>query len=233
MKLVAIVSSGRPANVPAMEAWCAGLSPAWFVGDGEGAAYRAAGASAVTESGGLVASRNAALEAADGGWCVQLSDDLKTLQWANGKRRADTRCLTLIEALEAMEACVDSYRARLVGVAPTANPFYSSGKIKQHAFIVGDLMLIDSASRPRFDPAFSLKEDYDFTLQHLSVYGHIARVDALLAGFAHRTNAGGAVAYRDEQTERIAIERLTAKWPGAIRPNPKRPNEVLLRWPPR
>lgn len=39
----------------------------------------------------------------------------------------------------------------------------------KHHFIVGDFIVVDSASPLRFDLNMRLKEDYDFTAQHLEV----------------------------------------------------------------
>ena len=76
----------------------------------------------------------------------------------------------------------------------------------------------------------TLKEDYDYTCQHLARYGLVARCDLILAEFAHRSNAGGAVAYRTGERERDMIRHLMKKWPGKFRMNPKRANEVIMRW---
>jgi len=49
----------------------------------------------------------------------------------------------------------------------------------------------------------------------------------------HYTNEGGAVDERDKkgQKEKYNIDILNKKWPGCFRPNPKRKNEVIMRWP--
>jgi len=77
-----------------------------------------------------------------------------------------------------------------------------------------------------------LKEDYDYTLQHLRAYGQVARLNRIMPTFRHRSNAGGAVAYRTPDLEVQAIAYLRAKWGDCIRPNTRRPHEVLLRWKP-
>jgi len=228
---LAIISAGRPLNVPRMLAWTAGLEvPTWYVGDGEAPAYRAQGATRVVEAGALCPARNAALDAAGSGLCVQLDDDLRSLGWAGGRTRATVTPLPLGRALDLLQAALRATGARLAGIAPTANPFYARPGIQSAAFCVGDLLAIRPTSL-RFDPAITLKEDYDYTLAHLARYGQVARVGQLLAGFEHRTNPGGAVARRTDALEQHAIGYLMAKWPGCLRPNPRRPNEVLLRWP--
>lgn len=233
---VAIISSGRPGNVPAMEHWCAGLDPTWYVNPDDGPDYSYAGAVHIDAAGpGLCAARNRALVAArDGGRpCLQLSDDLRALGWAQGRTRDTVYPLTVGEATEhLLDALEATPGARLAGVAPTANPYFSKPRIHTHAFVVGDMCLVHPETGLLFDECLRLKEDYDYTLQHLTEHGVVARVDQLLATFTHRTNKGGAVAVRTPAVEQESIARLMAKWPGALRPNPRRANEVLLRWKP-
>lgn len=227
---VAVVSAGRSGNVPAMQALCGDLVPTWYVPEDQAGDYRYAGATEVVSSGGLVASRNAALDAADGRYCLQLSDDLKRLGWAHGTTRDSVEAMTMPVAVAAMRQALADTGAQLAGVAPTDNPYFAKARVHRSAFIVGDMVLTAPGCAERFDPELQLKEDYDYTLQHLTNHGVVARVDQLLASFAHRTNKGGAVAYRTPEAEQAAIAYLQAKWPGRIVPNTKRPNEVLLRW---
>jgi hypothetical protein len=59
-------------------------------------------------------------------------------------------------------------------------------------------------------------------------YGSIARCNAVLATFAHRTNKGGACDYRTSELEQTTIKQLKDKWPGMLKDNPKRKDEILL-----
>jgi len=218
-----------------MEALCAGLEPAWFVGEGEADAYRAAGAERVTESGGLCVSRNRALDdalAAGARLHLQLSDDLTRLGWAHGVTRPEVESIDVGEACRRMAIALKSTGAALAGGSPTDNPYFAKPGIGATNFIVGDMVLVrlDGPRTPRWDVNLSLKEDYDYTLQHLTAYGKVARCNALLASFKHRTNVGGAVNYRTADLEQANIAYLIGKWPGSLRLNPKRPNELLLRW---
>lgn len=233
---VAVISSGRPGNVPKMARWLADLpEPAtWYVGADEAGDYAYAGAGLAVAAGGLVAARNLALDVADvqGRPCLQLSDDLVSLGLANGPTRDQVAPLTLPEAVTVLQIALGDSGAQLAGAAPTANPYFSRNRVHPSAFIVGDLMLVAAGCPLRFNPELRLKEDYDYTCQHLAAYGKVARVDNLLAGFTHRTNKGGAVAYRTPEAEAQAIATLTRLWPAHIKPNVKRPGEVLLRWKP-
>lgn len=203
----------------------------WYVPADERSDYQRAGATDVIAADTLVEARNRALDDAfaSGATCVQTSDDLTGI-----KRLGVTEHhpITLADTIDELRAALADTGARLAGCAPTANPFYGAHRINATGFIVGDLIAV-APTHLRFDPALRLKEDYDYTCQHLATYGIVARCDWLLATYRHRTNPGGAVTYRNRQTEREAIRHLARKWPGVFRPNPKRANEILMRWPKR
>lgn len=231
MTYVAVISSGRP-GAPRRMAEFLGQRPAtWYVGEDEQDDYATVKRpmDSIAVGGGLIDSRNAALEDAfsAGHACLQLSDDLSKL--ARLQSTGDAAPMFLDTAMREMLNASESTGANLVGVAPTTNLLWASMKLQSAAFCVGDMILVQP-SAPRFDTALRLKEDYDFTAQHLAEYGKVARCDWILATFAHRTNRGGAVAYRTPEVEQEAIAYLKAKWPGVIVDNPKRPDEVLFKW---
>jgi hypothetical protein len=194
--------------------------------------YRLAGATDVRPTGSLMDSRNWALEDAfcQGADCLQLSDDLKTLRFTEGKDNKKRTNLSIAQAVHIMAMSMREKDVYLAGVAPTDNAFFYNQPFSSNLFIVGDMMLVRSASTPRFDTAMTLKEDYDFTCQHIAKYGAVVRCNQILASFQHRTNRGGAVAYRSEIREQENIAYLKRKWPGKIVDNPRRPNEVLMKW---
>lgn len=224
---VAVISSGRPGAVIPMQElgwddeWCT-----WYVGDGEYDTYRAAGASSVIEAGGLVAARNRALEDAfvRNEPSIQVSDDCVSIKRYDGAIGTPATPSALVA--DALDHVTDN--CRLVGVAPTANAFYASLKVKRQHFIVGDFF-VAAPSHLRFDPRLKLKEDYDFTASHLRAFGEVARLDWWLVEFRHRSNPGGAVAYRTVDLEDESIALLRKKWGSWIRDNPRRPHEILLR----
>lgn len=231
MTHLAIISSHRAANVPKMEHVAADLNPVWYVGEGELGNYDHMGAGHVIEAGGLIEARNMALDNASGRdeVCIQISDDARKMAWAETTTKVSP--LSLTEAVAKLEEALNTTGAQLAGAAPTANPFFSKARIHETAFIVGDFIGIAPGCPLRFDPKLTLKEDYDYTVQHLTEYGKVARVDQLMATFLHGTNRGGAVDYRTETIEDENIGYLMKKWPGCFRPNPRRPHEILLTWP--
>jgi hypothetical protein len=206
----------------------------WYVGEGERAAYEAAGAARVVESGGLCESRNAALV---DGWAagrpvLEMSDDLGSFKqvYSNDGKINHSAPIALAEVVARMLQTGSALGAMLVGVAPTANKlFFNSRKpVSDRAFIVGDFILVHQCGL-LFDTQLKLKEDYDYTMQHLTSFGRVARCNSLLVTFSHRTNDGGAVAFRTPAREQEAIAYLRSKWGERIfRDNPKRANEVIM-----
>jgi len=229
MKLCyAVISSGRAHNVPLMQKFLP-ENVAWFVGKGERDYYELEGATRVIESGGLMRARNDAIGSAQeqGAWSVQLSDDLYKLENADSAEP-----LTVRGAAKTIVAAAVTHGSHYAGVAPTSNKFFYNPKrpVSEHLFIVGDFIAISPETHLRFDEALRLKEDYDYTLQHLREYGRVCRCNFILASFRHRSNKGGAVRYRTTETEQETIAYLKNKWGDLIIDNAKRPNEILMKW---
>ena len=91
--------------------------------------------------------------------------------------------------------------------------------------------MIDPESEPRFDEKMSLKEDYDLTAAHLLKYGKVLRSNRVIVKATHYTNAGGAVADRNDTREQYNIAVLRYKWPGVFPQHGTRgENEVRMAW---
>lgn len=233
-----VISAGRPEAVERMAPHLDTVQRPvfWMVPESDADAYSAAGARQVlTDPGSLVGARNEALDLAfDCGpaWaCVQLSDDLKRIKALASDAPKGIE-LTLAATLAELDEALDDTGLSLCGCSPTDNLYFAKEGVSTRKFVVGDLIMV-RPTELRFDENLRLKEDYDFTLQHWATYGGAARCDFIAPGFAHYTNAGGAVAARTAELEQETIAYLKAKWPGMIRDNPRRPNEILLATPKR
>lgn len=201
---------------------------AFCVKKGEKHLYEANGCKTVYETGGLIQSRNAALEMAfaENKICVQLSDDLKKV--TTNKNFSTKKTVDLDLSISEMVTIFNKVNGvYLMGIAPTANDFFAKNNISKNTFCIGDLIFV-KPNPLRFDASLTLKEDYDYTLQHLKKYGNTFRYQKYLFEFKHYKNKGGAVDYRTEQEEQKNIKRLLDKWGNKIRLNPKRKNEVLI-----
>lgn len=229
----------------------AGATPRWFVDSPSLERYRQVGFQAVPDGGSLVGARNKALEAAgkEKKVCCQISDDIrcwhyyvvpqglvvKTDEEANDAVR---RCRRLaVSPVAAARFLVAKMRAnnpkpRLGGLLPTDNIARSLGKhhTSLQSFILGDFFVAESSSAVRFDTSFSLKEDYDFTCQHILKHGAALRSNRMCLTAKHRVNAGGACSVRDSAEEQKNIATLRRKWPSVFRLHPTREDEVIMRW---
>lgn len=223
---VYVISAGRYANLP----FDAQQKEKYIfcVKNGEKNDYQKHGCKNVYETGSLMDSRNWALDHAfkNNKICVQLSDDLKKVT-VNDKLYAKQ----IVHADIAINSIAKMFEKTngfyLLGIPPTDNSFFAAKLISENTFCIGDCLFV-KPSKPRFDTNLSLKEDYDFTLQHIETYGKCIRYQKYLWTFEHYKNAGGAVDYRTEERERKNIAYLIAKWGSKIKLNPKRENEILI-----
>jgi len=191
--------------------------------------YLENGAKKVIISGSLMDSRNTSLDYCFklNKICIQLSDDLERIMTNDftGKRTHKyTNAKRVIETVLPHFVKNDYYFA---GFPPTNNPFFSLKEFEYNKFIVGDFIII-KPNNLRFDTNLRLKEDYDYTLQHIKELNGCVRYGSFLNSFKHYSNKGGAVAYRTSQLEQETIAYLLSKWKDCIRLNPKRENEILI-----
>ncbi|CAB4162338.1 hypothetical protein UFOVP783_35 [uncultured Caudovirales phage] len=226
-----VISKGRAANVAPMVDAFKGKELVWVVPPSEAEAYCTAGAQAVMSVLGLSAARNAAIAhaAERGRWAVQFDDDL--VKAARLLPSGKCEPITLNAAADLLVERAASFEGvSLFGVAPTPNPFYGSLKPKRNVFVVSSFSLYKGGAS-RFNTKLPLKEDYDFTARVFSSGEGVMRFDDILVTIRHYTNAGGAVADRNDALEQQSIAILKSKWGTWIRDNPRRKNEILLRLP--
>jgi hypothetical protein len=197
--------------------------------------------------------------AAAGNYCVQMSDDVISFQYfdspfdrkewkkpvsqhdANIRSGKAKMCsLNPLEAAQIIVAYMREHKAKLGGVYPCMNLgfAFNQAPVTTNHFIVGDFIVVDTTNdkektktkEPRFDERFCLKEDYDFTAQHLAKYNAVVRANRMFVKALHRDNPGGAVSDRSAKLEQTSIRLLQQKWPGVFAINPNRKNEVIMRW---
>jgi hypothetical protein len=187
------------------------------------------GAKKVIVSGSLMDSRNASLDYCFSlnKICVQLSDDLEKIMVNNftGKRTYDY--VNVVDVLENIIPDFISNKCYFAGFPPTNNPFFSLKEKEYNKFIVGDFILV-KPNHLKFDNNLKLKEDYDYTLQHINKLNGTIRYGNYLNSFKHYSNKGGAVDYRTNILEQETINYLKKKWGDCIKLNSKRKNEILL-----
>jgi hypothetical protein len=198
------------------------------VKQGEKHLYQKHGCKNVFETGTLMQSRNAALDMAfnENKICVQLSDDLKKV--TTNKNFSEKKQVDIDFAINKLVNVFQKVDGvYLMGIPPTSNDFFAKSLISKNTFCIGDMLFV-KPNDLRFDTSLTLKEDYDYTLQHLSKYQNCFRYQKYLFESEHYKNKGGAVDYRTEQEEQKNIKILFAKCGNKIKLNPKRKNEILI-----
>lgn len=121
----------------------------------------------------------------------------------------------------------------LAGVSATPNPFFVKQRTTNNRFIISRFTMIMpniEDNGPTLDPQFTIKEDYDHTIQHFKFYGGVVRVEDIMFIFSDNPPTTGCNDYRDSEEEKEMIRRLIAKWgTDLVRPNRRDPDhEVVL-----
>lgn len=233
---VCVISTRRPENVKYMETVVLnGQKPTWFVGHDEFDVYSKSGAGEdrVIESGGLVEARNAALDHSwnDDKVCVMIDDDVSGFYQAIDKKRK--KHITFVQAINIIQEGLKETRNMFyfAGSAPTDNTFYyNPDKPMSFKNFIGGWFMYIRPCELHFDPQLRMKEDYDYTLQHIQRYGGVCRRNDILLDVKHYGNKGGVVDYRNDELEQDSIRKLKAKWGNRhVVDNPRRKNEILMK----
>jgi len=85
------------------------------------------------------------------------------------------------------------------------SPFSSQG-------VIGANILGVIKNPIRFDERLKVKEDYDYSMQHIAKYGGVLRFMKYGIDVIHLTNEGGCVSYRTKDVEMEAYNILVKKW---------------------
>jgi len=197
------------------------------VKNGQKKLYEQNGCKEVYNTGNLMDSRNFALEHSfkNNSICIQLSDDIKKV--TTNKNFVKKRTVPLDEAIEDIVGKFKKINGvYLMGVPPTDNFFFANKIVVENKFCIGDMLFV-KPNELRFDNQLTLKEDYDFTLQHIQK-AKVLRYQKYLFTFQHYSNAGGAVDIRNDKEEQKNIMILKSKWGNKIKLNTKRKNEILI-----
>ena len=237
---IGIPSANRSHHVPEMEAHTLGRAT-WYVPEDQKADYQYAGAARVRGVPDPQYPRALNWVLADA-WtenkvAVLTDDDYKrgTLIRkfnANGEGKHDLLRSTFMQVVTTVYSeLMLRPLAKLAGVAPTDNPFFSRKPVHTAAFISSKLMVVEPCDL-WFDETMSLKMDYDYTMQHLMKYGEVARIDKAVTRYDSGVAKGGCQDYRNDDLERSMAEILTRRYPHNITYNTRRgeQTEVLLKW---
>ena len=230
---VYVISSGRHDRLPFDEKQKAHYH--FIVREDEVGAYKGVGCvnvygtkSAAQESGSesnLVNSRNFALDHAFGRGriCVQLDDDLERVRIRNTNTEVSPQ-EAIDHMVEKFNQCQGVYH---MGVSPTTNDYFIKTDFSKNLFMPA-CMTLTKPTPLRYDERLTLKEDYDYCLQHTTKYGVTLRYHHYLWCFKAKTNDGGCQNYRSSEEEQRCIRIIRRKWGDKVRLLPTRKDEISI-----
>jgi hypothetical protein len=163
---------------------------------------------------GITNTRNWILDYNKDNYHIQVDDDALSFHcFEKGKLKKFIDVEKINNILKNQFTVCDEWGLKVWGFALAADykfyreytPFSTQGVIG--ANIIG---IIDNPLR--FDSRLKVKEDYDYSMQHIAKYGGALRSMKYGIDVIHLTNEGGCVSYRTKDVEMNAYEILKAKW---------------------
>ena len=227
---IGVVSYKRPHNVKKLHEVLGTDQVTWYVRPEEEKLYQDQGA--ITKSvvyKTLGDKRNKVLQDGKNQDTIFMDDDIDRFRYAIDKKRELPA--TFKSVVEEMKYRLnETPNVKLCGVNSIARPFFFDPlrPISLTNFCVGTICLVKKGSTILHDIQFKMKEDYDFTLQHIKQYGSALRLNYVMVLAGHWNNKGGQTEIRTDKLMDKDIKKLQAKWGRSIRLNPKRPHEILL-----
>jgi len=188
----------------------------------------------VTEVKGITNTRNFILDYyPSGSHIVTMCDDVQEILMFSGSKKLVPIYGNELDVFirRGFEVCIHN-NTKLWGVYPIPNHFFMKKTLSPDGFIIGTFSGI-IVSDIRMDEELILKEDYDFTIKHILEYRKVVRFNYVAVKAKHYKNKGGCVDYRTTEAEQKSIARLKELYPRFVRDNPKRENEILLKFPKR
>jgi hypothetical protein len=227
---IGVISYKRHENVKKLHKVLGTDQITWYVRPNEEKLYQNEGANTKSVIYKTVGDkRNKILEDGKNYDVIFMDDDIVRLRFAkNSKEEYDVTFETLVNEMK--QKLKEVPGVKLCGVNSIAKPFFYNAKrqLSLTNFCVGTLLFVKKGSTVLHDTQFKMKEDYDFTLQHIKRYGGALRLNYVMVKAGHWNNKGGQTEIRTDELMDIDINKLRSKWGISIRLNPKRPHEILL-----
>jgi len=188
----------------------------------------------VTNTSGISSARNYILKYFDGDNILMCDDDITGLYRLNKSSSKNLIPLSSEEIFDLIGkgfSLLKKNKTKLWGVYPIRNSFFMSDFIVSAGFVIGTFCgVICDYKNIKYDTSMKLKEDYDFTLQHIMKYKKIIRFNNICVDAKHYSNSGGCQDYRNLKEENNSCEILLNRYPQFVKLNPSRPGEILLRF---
>jgi hypothetical protein len=163
-----------------------------------------------------------------GAYIVKMDDDIKGIGYlSNGKLKKVDDGKILKAFFDYAFATTIKNNTVIWGLYPVYNAFYMKDGYSLWALVMGSCMGIINSGE-RFDERFILKQDYELSCRVLKKYGKTVRFNNVAADAKHFDNPGGCKTYRDKYYDQV-FQLILQTHGDILKPNPKRPNEILLR----
>jgi hypothetical protein len=147
-----------------------------------------------------------------------IDDDIQRLERWAGKKRfwiPSEDVLPFIEKYSIMARDLGAYLWGL-NVNGDTSAYREYTPFSTTAYIGGPFQAVMRGCTLRYDERFSLKDDYDFTLQHLNKYRCTFRVNGAYYIARQSQQPGGCATYRSIDRERDQLIALQKKWGSSI-----------------
>jgi len=158
--------------------------------------------------------RNKILDENKGKIACIIDDDLRAIYWFEGKERKKIANENeFYNFLLKYSILADDLGVKLWGI--NVNPdkqCYREYTPFSMVSYIGSPFMVHMDTDLRFDERFSLKEDYDFTLQALNKYRKVLRVNKYSYEVKQMEQTGGCATYRNVDRERAQLVMLREKW---------------------
>jgi len=149
---------------------------------------------------------------------VIIDDDFHGLAYWEQKRRVELPSEEFLAFVEKYTILARELGAFLWGVNLTSDKqlYREYTPFSTVAYIGGPFQAIRRGCELRYDERMPLKEDYDFSLQHLNRYRCVVRVNHAYYLVRQSEQAGGCATYRNFEREKAQFEILRRKWGSEI-----------------
>ena len=163
---------------------------------------------------GITATRNWILDNVKDEWMIQVDDDARSFhKYENGDLIKFIEPERIGVFLDAMFCMTNEIQYKVWGLAMASDyKFYRPFAPFSTQGVVGANIIGIIKNPLRFDERLKVKEDYDYSMQHIYKYGGVLRTHKYGIDVVHLTNQGGCVAYRTKDIEIDCYNILVNKW---------------------
>jgi len=163
---------------------------------------------------GITQTRNWILDYNKENWHIQVDDDALSFHtYEYGKLIKFIDVDRIDRILETQFMTCDEWGLKVWGLSLASDyMFYRPFAPFSTQSVIGANIIGIVKNDIRYDERLKVKEDYDYSMQHIAKYGGAFRNCKYGIDVIHLTNEGGCVAYRTKDVEMQAYNTLVKKW---------------------